>query len=149
MIPVLIAIGVVIAGLAVTSTYVVLVTHTKRKNSEDKDFRCPECGASVDGMIELCPECGAEFKVGEFECPVCGSSVPPEAKMCMVCSERFEEEELFECPHCGSPVNPDSIICEKCDEEFWSPVKPAEPTEVEALVDMEESPELEEEMASS
>ena len=99
--------------------------------------------------IYLCPECGAEFKEGEFECPVCGSTVAPDANMCMVCSERFEEEELFECPHCGSPVNPDSIICEKCDEEFWSPVKPAEPTEVEALVDMEESPEMEQEMASS
>jgi hypothetical protein len=67
----------------------------------------------------------------------------------MVCSERFEEEELFECPHCGSPVNPDSIICEKCDEEFWSPVKPAESMEVTALGDMEESPEIEQEMASS
>ena len=141
MIPVLVAIGVVIAGLAVTTTYVVLEVHKRKKNSEDTDFRCPECGASVDGTTEVCPECMAEFKEGEFECPVCGSAVTADAKMCMVCSERFEDEETFECPHCGSPIPPDTIVCAKCNEEFWSPIKPAAIAEVEAITDSEESEE--------
>ena len=141
MIPVLVAIGVVIAGLAITTSYVVLEIEKRKRNSEDTDFRCPECGTSVDGTTEVCPECMAEFKVGEYECPVCGSAVAADAKMCMVCSERFEEEETFECPHCGSPIPPDAIICQKCNEEFWSPVKPATIAEVEAITEMEESEE--------
>ncbi|UCE73675.1 MAG: hypothetical protein JSV56_11710 [Methanomassiliicoccales archaeon] len=141
MIPVLVAIGVVIAGLVITTTYMVLVVQKKNENSDEMDFRCPECGASVDGTVEICPECSAEFKSGEFECPVCRTAVSADMKMCNVCSERFEEEETFECPHCGSPIPPDTIVCAKCDEEFWSPIKPAEVTEVEAITDMEESEE--------
>lgn len=149
MIPALVAIGVVIAGLAITSTYVVLEVHKRKRNSEDLDFRCPECGASVDGTTEVCPECSAEFKEGEFECPVCGSAVTSDAKMCIVCSEKFEEEETFECPHCGSPIPPDTIVCQKCDEEFWSPVRPAVMTEVDPITEMEESEENAGEVASS
>lgn len=149
MIPVFVAIGVVVAGLAVTSTYVALEVQKKRKNSEDMDFKCPECGASVDGTTEVCPECKAEFKEGEFECPVCGTAVTADTKLCTVCNERFEEEEIFECPHCGTPTSPGSLVCEKCDEEFWSPVKPPVVTEVEAITEMEESEEQASEAASS
>jgi len=95
MVPVLVAIGVVIAGMAITSTYVILEVQKRKNNSEDMDFRCPECGASVDGTVEVCPECNAEFKLDEFECSVCGSAVSSDAKVCMVCNERFEEEETF------------------------------------------------------
>ena len=139
MIPVLVAIGVVVAGLAITTTYVALVAQKKNNDSDDKDFICPECGASVDGATEVCPECKAEFKEGEYECPVCGSSVTADSKICTVCNERFEEEETYECPNCGSSIPPETIICQKCDEEFWSPVRPPEVAEVEALTDMEES----------
>jgi DNA-directed RNA polymerase subunit RPC12/RpoP len=149
MIPAFVAIGVVIAGLAITTTYVVLEVQKRKKNSEDTDFRCPECGASVDGTTEICPECMAEFKEGEFECPVCGSAVTADAKMCMVCSERFEEEETFECPHCGSPIPPDTIVCQKCNEEFWSPVRPPTIAEVEAISGSEESEESPSEVAPS
>ena len=138
MIPVVVAIGVVIAGLSVTATYVVLVAQKNNKNSEDTEFKCPECGASVDGTTEICPECRAEFKVGEFECPVCGSAVTADTNMCISCNERFEEEEIFECPNCSSPIHPDTIVCAKCDEEFWSPVMPASIAEVDPL-SMEES----------
>ncbi len=141
MIPVLVAVGVVVAGLAITSTYVVLEVQKKNKNRDDMDFNCPECGASVDGIAEVCPECNAEFKEGEFECPVCGSAVSADTKLCMVCNERFEEEEIFVCPHCGAPTSPDTMVCEKCDEEFWSPVIPANVTEVEAITTTEESEE--------
>lgn len=139
MIPALIAIGVVMAGLAITTSYVVLVVHKNNENSEDLDFRCPECGASVDGVAETCPECNAEFKEGEYECPVCGTGVTADAKLCMACNEKFEDEETFECPHCGSSVSPDCIVCEKCDEGFWSAIKPATIAEVEALANTEES----------
>lgn len=149
MIPVLVAIGVVIAGLAITSSYIVLEVQKKKKNSEDKDFRCPECGVSVDGTTEICPECSAEFKEGEYECPVCGSAVPVDAKSCIVCNERFEEEMTFECPHCGSPIPPDTIVCAKCNEEFWSPVRPPAAVDVEAITDMEESEENPSEVAPS
>lgn len=149
MVPVLVAIGVVIAGMAITSTYVILEVQKRKKNSEDMDFRCPECGASVDGTVEVCPECNAEFKLDEFECPVCGSAVSSNAKMCMVCNERFEEEETFECPHCGEPIPPDSVVCAKCDEAFWSPVRPPELTEVEPIIETEESEEKTGEVASS
>lgn len=149
MIPALVAIGVVVAGLAITSTYVVLEVHKKRRNSEEMDFRCPGCGASVDASVEVCPECNAEFKAGEFGCPVCGSAVSGDAKMCMVCNERFEEEETFECPNCGEPIPPGSVVCQKCDEEFWSPVRPPEVTEVEAITETEESEESTGEVASS
>jgi DNA-directed RNA polymerase subunit RPC12/RpoP len=135
MIPAFVAIGVVIAGLAITTTYVVLEVQKRKKNSEDTDFRCPECMA--------------EFKEGEFECPVCGSAVTADAKMCMVCSERFEEEETFECPHCGSPIPPDTIVCQKCNEEFWSPVRPPTIAEVEAISGSEESEESPSEVAPS
>jgi DNA-directed RNA polymerase subunit RPC12/RpoP len=134
MIPALIAIVVVIAGLSISTTYMVIA---KKKKDEDMDFRCPECGASVDGSVSVCPECLAEFKEGEFGCPVCGSAVSADMKACAVCNERFEEEETFECPHCGSPISPDTIVCAKCDEEFWSPVKPADVTEVEAITEPE------------
>jgi DNA-directed RNA polymerase subunit RPC12/RpoP len=149
MIPVFVAIGVVIAGLAVTTTYVALEVQKKKRNSEDMDFRCPECGASVDGAIDVCPECNAEFKEGEYECPVCGSVVTADTKLCTACNERFEEDEIFECPHCGEPIPPESVVCAKCDEEFWSPIMPANVTEVEPLTDMEESEEKLSEGASS
>lgn len=149
MIPVFVAIGVVVAGLAITTTYVVLEVQKKKRNSEDLDFRCPECGASVDDAVEMCPECNAEFKTGEFECPVCGSAVTADTKLCAICNERFEEEEIFECPHCGEPIPPDTVVCEKCNEEFWSPVKPPNVTEVEPLTEMEESEEHVSEGASS
>ncbi len=149
MIPVLVAIGVVIAGLAITTTYVVLAAQKKEENSEDMDFRCPECSASVGGTVDVCPECMAEFKEGEYECPVCSSAVSADAKICMACSERFEDEETFECPHCGSSVPPGTIVCEKCDEEFWSPVKPATLAEVDALAELEEPQEDTTEMTPS
>jgi len=149
MVPVLVAIGVVIAGMAITSTYVILEVQKRKNNSEDMDFRCPECGASVDGTVEVCPECNAEFKLDEFECPVCGSAVSSDAKACMVCNERFEEEETFECPHCGEPIPPDSVVCAKCDEAFWSPVRPPELAEVEPIIETEESEEKSGEVASS
>ncbi len=121
------------AGMAVTISYVILVAQKNNKNSEDNEFKCPECGASVDGTTEVCPECSAEFKHGEYECPVCGSAVTADSNMCMACYERFEDEEIFECPNCGSPIQPDTIVCAKCDGEFWSPVKPASVTEVDPL----------------
>ena len=148
MIPVLVAIVVVIAGLTISTTYMVLAVHKKRKNSEDTEFRCPECGASVDGTVSVCPECMAEFKEDEFGCPVCGSAVSADTKMCIVCNERFEEEETFVCPHCGSPIPPDSVVCVKCDEEFWSPVKPADAAEVEAITEVKETEESTSEAAS-
>lgn len=144
MIPVFVAIGVVVAGMAVTTSYVVLAAHKIKSNSDDTDFRCPECGASVDGTTEVCPECSAEFKEGEYECPVCGSAVSADTKMCVACNERFEEEETFECPHCGEAIPPDTIVCEKCDEEFWSAVRPATIAEVDALTE----PKMGEEEAS-
>ena len=149
MIPVLVAIGVVIAGLAITTSYVVLEVQKRKKNSEDTDFRCPECGASVDGTTEVCPECMAEFKEGEFECPVCGSGVTADSKICMACNEKFEDEETFECPHCGSSVCPETIVCAKCDEGFWSAIRPATIAEVDALADTEESQEEVSEVTSS
>jgi DNA-directed RNA polymerase subunit RPC12/RpoP len=149
MIPVFVAIGVVVAGMAVTTSYVVLVAHKNNRNSEDTDFRCPECAASVDGTTEVCPECRAEFRDGEYECPVCGSAVTVDTKICMVCNERFEEEEKFECPHCGEPIPPESIVCERCDEEFWSAIKPATVAEVDALAETQENMEEAGEVPSS
>jgi DNA-directed RNA polymerase subunit RPC12/RpoP len=141
MIPVVVAIGLVMAGLAVSTTYVVLAKQKKKRNGEDSDFRCPECGASVDGTVSVCPECRAEFSEGEFECPVCGSAVSADTNLCMVCNERFEEEEIFTCPHCSAPISPDSVVCAKCDEEFWSPVIPADAAEVEVLNETKETEE--------
>ena len=146
MIPALIAIVIVIAGLSISTTYMIVAT--KKKKEEDMDFRCPECGASVDGSVSVCPECMAEFKVGEFGCPVCGSAVSADMKACTVCNERFEEEETFECPHCGSPIPPDTIVCVKCDEEFWSPVKPPDAAEVEEITEPKETEEVATEAAS-
>ena len=51
MIPVFVAIGVVVAGLAMTTSYVVLVARKKDRNSDDMDFRCPECGAEVRRLV--------------------------------------------------------------------------------------------------
>ena len=141
MIPVVVAIGLVMAGMAVSTTYVVLAIQKKKKNSDDTDFRCPECGASVDGNVSVCPECMAEFREGEFECPVCGSAVSADTNLCMVCSERFEEEEIFTCPHCSEPIAPDTVVCAKCDEHFWSPVKPADAAEVGVLNETKETEE--------
>jgi DNA-directed RNA polymerase subunit RPC12/RpoP len=146
MIPALIAIVVVFAGLSISTTY--MMVERKKKRNEEMDFRCPECGASVDGNVSVCPECLAEFQDGEFGCPVCGSAVSADTKVCMVCNERFEEDETFECPHCGSPIQPDTIVCAKCDEEFWSPIKPADVAEVEAIAEPEHTEEAATEAAS-
>ena len=149
MIPAFVAISVVIAGLAITTSYVLLVGRKKNKDSDDLEFRCPECGMSVDGITDVCPECSAVFKEGEFECPVCSSTVTADAKVCLVCNERFEDEETFECPHCNEPIPPEVIVCEKCDAEFWSPIRPPTIAEVDTLVDMEESLENTGEVTSS
>jgi DNA-directed RNA polymerase subunit RPC12/RpoP len=148
MIPALAAVVVVLGGLSITTTYMVLEVQKRKKERENMDFKCPQCGFSVDGSVSVCPECLAEFKDNEFECPVCGSAVSADTKACVVCNERFEEEEIFACPHCGEPIAPDAVVCAKCDEEFWSPVKPADVAEVEAIPDVEEAQETASEAAS-
>jgi predicted RNA-binding Zn-ribbon protein involved in translation (DUF1610 family) len=148
MIPALAAVVVVLGGLSITTTYMVLEVQKKKKARENMDFKCPECGISVDESVSVCPECRAEFKEDEFACPVCGSAVSADTKACVVCSERFEDEEIFICPHCGESIAPDSVVCAKCDEEFWSPVKPADIAEVDTLPHTEEAQEPASEAAS-
>jgi DNA-directed RNA polymerase subunit RPC12/RpoP len=150
MIPAIVAMGVVVAGMTMTTSYVALVTYKRnRQNLEELDFKCPECGASVDASVMVCPECSAEFKEDEFECPVCSSLVSADMKLCMHCGEKFDEEETFECPHCGTQIPPDTIVCAKCDEEFWSPIRPPVYAEVETFTETEQTEEISEEVPSS
>lgn len=138
---------VVIVGLTMTLvTYLVLARLKNAENSEDMEFKCPECGVSVNGTAQECLSCGAEFKEGEYQCPVCSSTVTADTKVCFVCGEVFEDEWAFQCPTCGEPVPPETIVCENCDQEFWSPVKEPEIAEVVPLnisAEITEQPEKE------
>jgi DNA-directed RNA polymerase subunit RPC12/RpoP len=143
-----IATVVVIVGLAMTlGTYLVLAKIKSLKDSNDMDFKCPECGVSVNGTAMECSNCGAEFREGEYECPVCSSTVTADTKVCYVCGELFEDEWIFQCPHCGEHVPPDTIVCENCDQEFWSPV--LQPDFAEVVPTAVSSEVLEEEATSS
>ena len=116
------AIGVVIAGAAnALIAYLFFVRHA----NEQKEFRCPECGTSVNEAETLCPQCHVSFVQDEAVCPSCGDVVPALAEVCRSCGTLFHEEERFECPQCHRHIPPASTQCRYCKAEFWSPVHPA------------------------
>ena len=96
----------------------------------EREFRCPNCGSSVQPDELMCHECGSEFKEGEYECPKCGELVDPNELECPHCGEVFELEPNV-CPNCGKVVSAEATKCTKCGEEFWSPLRlPADDEEM-------------------
>ena len=73
-------------------------------------FRCPHCGAAVDGDSEICPSCGrrlvdyctfcgAPMQWSDDECPECGA--PAGGIICPSCGTLSHRSF---CPNCNTPV---------------------------------------------
>jgi hypothetical protein len=52
------------------------------KYMENKEFSCPECGASNPIGFSFCAKCGKKFS---YTCPDCNTEITPDSKYCPIC----------------------------------------------------------------
>jgi predicted amidophosphoribosyltransferase len=140
---------------------VLLADYEELKRSEteakEKRFKCPKCGALLDGSEPTCPEC-SQFLITQtgLKCPVCSTAIEKRRRKCPKCgislsSTRrealpmvpFVPEQVAEpgveaegsavsgtCPVCGATFQGDSLRCPGCGADLARTRPKPLPTEV-------------------
>jgi hypothetical protein len=49
---------------------------------QNKEFSCPDCGASNPIGFSFCAKCGKKFS---YSCPDCNTEITPDSKFCKTC----------------------------------------------------------------
>jgi hypothetical protein len=49
---------------------------------QNKEFSCPDCGASNPIGFSFCAKCGKNFS---YTCPDCNTEITPDSKFCKIC----------------------------------------------------------------
>ncbi len=97
----------------------------KKKTLASKDFKCPNCGKTVELKWERCKSCGTRIKsMFRKKCPKCKGMNELDAKICKECNYDFEAEVRaakkmqYRCPRCGYKMDCYMSKCPVCGVRF-------------------------------
>lgn len=84
---------------------------TLKKNKEEHNITCSNCGHKYNSNTKFCPNCGdsykpcpscgADLKPGQTACHVCGKNAP---RTCVKCGFLITNEKINFCPECGESL---------------------------------------------
>jgi predicted RNA-binding Zn-ribbon protein involved in translation (DUF1610 family) len=74
--------------------------------------KCAEGLEEEGGIIEL----SVSSESDEYKCPNCGESINTNDIFCRKCGAKIERE--LSCPNCGESINTNDIFCGKCGEKI-------------------------------
>ena len=111
------------AQIAPTEMAAYIVTRIKalgEQHESDTSWQCPNCGQSIQQVLDLCPHCepGRREKPVEEQLTLEKERLPAPAK---------PKAADWRCPHCGKDTPGDSDICPHCEKGRWRPESPSEP----------------------